>query len=115
MCIRDRATCWFYKPDHYFNSAPWRKQKGAGPIYVNLIHDIDLLRYFCGDVRSVFAYGVPSKRGYENEDVASILLKFENDITAIGFSINKGIFFSKQIKDCSKCITVGVEIIIPSG
>ena len=77
-----QATCWFYKPDHYFNSAPWRKQKGAGPIYVNLIHDIDLLRYFCGDVKSVFAYGVPSKRGYENEDVASILLKFENDITA---------------------------------
>lgn len=77
-----QATCWFFKPDHYFNSAPWRKQKGAGPIYVNLIHDIDLLRFFCGDVESVCAYGVPSKRGYENEDVASILLKFTNDITA---------------------------------
>ena len=77
-----QATCWFYKPDHYFNSAPWRKQKGAGPIYVNLIHDIDLLRYFCGDVKNVSAHAIKSKRNYENEDLASIILVFENDVTA---------------------------------
>ena len=27
-----QATCWFYKPDEYFDIAPWRTQKGAGPI-----------------------------------------------------------------------------------
>ena len=28
------ATCWFYKPDGYFDVAPWRKFSGAGPISV---------------------------------------------------------------------------------
>ena len=77
-----QATCWLYKPDDYFDEAPWRKAAGAGPIFVNLIHDIDLIRYLCGDVVSVQAQATPSVRGYENEDVAAVVLRFEND--AIG-------------------------------
>src|SRR5210317_2556012 len=74
------TICWFYKPDYYFNNAPWRKQKGAGPVSVNLVHDIDLMRYLCGEVQSVQAQACRSKRGYENEDVASAVLRFENDV-----------------------------------
>ena len=70
------ANCWFYKPDDYFDGAPWRKQLGAGPISVNLTHDVDLLRYFCGDVKSVQAHSRPSVRGYDNEDVAAAILEF---------------------------------------
>ncbi len=73
-----QATCWFYKPDSYFDAAPWRKQVGAGPISVNLVHDIDLLRHLCGEILSVQAQAAPSARGYENEDVAAALLRFEN-------------------------------------
>ncbi len=76
------ATCWFYKPDSYFEQAPWRKLKGAGPISVNLVHDIDLMRHLCGEVVSVQAQAAKSRRGYENEDVAAAVLRFEND--AIG-------------------------------
>lgn len=72
------AICWFYKPDHYFETAPWRKISGAGPISVNLIHDIDLLRYFCGEVIAVQAQCTSSKRGYENEDLGSAILRFAN-------------------------------------
>ena len=72
------ATCWFYKPDHYFEEAPWRTKKGAGPISVNLIHDVDLLRYLCGEITRVQAQSAPSRRGFENEDVAAALLTFEN-------------------------------------
>ncbi len=77
-----QATCWFYKPDHYFEIAPWRTKKGAGPISVNLVHDVDLLRHFCGDVKSVVAVSVPSARGFENEDLATAILTFQNGSVA---------------------------------
>ena len=72
------ANCWMYKPDEYFDDAPWRKAQGAGPVSVNLVHDVDLIRYLCGDVVSVQAQATLSVRGYENEDVAAAVLRFEN-------------------------------------
>lgn len=72
------VNCWFYKPDHYFDEAPWRKKAGAGPISVNLAHDVDLIRHLCGEVQSVQAQSAPSMRGFENEDVAAAVLRFEN-------------------------------------
>ena len=77
-----QGTCWFYKPDDYFDKAPWRKKKGAGPISVNLVHDVDLLRHFCGDVSSVRATSVRSQRGFENEDLATAVLCFTNGAIA---------------------------------
>ena len=73
-----QATCWFYKPDEYFGAAPWRKQRGAGPISVNLVHDVDLMRHLCGEVVAVQAQLAPSSRGYENEDVAAAVLRFDS-------------------------------------
>lgn len=73
-----QATCWFYKPDAYFDAAPWRKERGAGPVSVNLVHDVDVLRYLCGEVTSVRAIARPSARGYANEDVACALLEFQS-------------------------------------
>ncbi|XWN30083.1 MAG: Gfo/Idh/MocA family oxidoreductase [Devosia sp.] len=72
------AQCWFYKPDAYFDAAPWRKQVGAGPISVNLVHDVDLMRHLCGGIAQVQAEAAPSRRGYDNEDVAAALLRFAN-------------------------------------
>ena len=77
-----QTTCWFYKPDGYFEIAPWRTQKGAGPISVNLVHDVDLLRHFCGEVNSVQAIAVPSRRGFENEDLATAILTFDTGAVA---------------------------------
>ena len=73
-----QATCWFYKPDAYFDTAPWRKLKGAGPVSVNLVHDVDLIRHLCGEIVSVQAQAAASTRGFENEDVAAAVLGFEN-------------------------------------
>ena len=72
------VTCWFYKPDDYFAAAPWRTKAGAGPISVNLVHDVDLMRYFMGEVMTVQAQMAPSRRGYENEDLAAAVLRFES-------------------------------------
>jgi len=84
------AQCWLYKPDHYYEEAPWRTKIGAGPLSVNLVHDIDLLRYLCGEVTSVSAQMAPSSRGFENEEVAAAVLGFENK--AVGtVSVSDGI------------------------
>ena len=72
------AHCWFYKPDDYFDQAPWRKLRGAGPISVNLVHDVDLIRYLSGEIEHVQAQAMPSVRGYENEQVAAAVLRFEH-------------------------------------
>ncbi len=73
-------NCQMYKPDEYYESSTWKKEKGAGPVFVNLIHDLDLMNYFCGDIESVCAQMHPAKRGYINEDVCGALLRFKNGI-----------------------------------
>lgn len=84
------AQCWLYKPDHYYEEAPWRTRLGAGPLSVNLVHDIDLLRYLCGEIVSVSAQMAPSSRGFENEEVAAAVIGFENN--AVGtVSVSDGI------------------------
>ncbi len=77
-----QASCWLYKPNHYFQVAPWRTRKGAGPISVNLVHDVDLLRHLCGEVSTVQAVSMPAVRGYENEDLATAILTFQSGAVA---------------------------------
>jgi len=66
---------WLYKPDDYFDAA-WRKGPGAGPTMINLIHDIDLLRYLCGEITDVQAMRSNATRGGTVEDTAAVLLGF---------------------------------------
>ncbi|WP_270725960.1 Gfo/Idh/MocA family protein [Shimia sp. Alg240-R146] len=66
-----------YKPDDYFDVA-WRRRPGAGPIFINLIHDVDLMRFFVGEVAEVMAMQSSEARGFEVEDTASLLFRFEN-------------------------------------
>lgn len=69
------AQCWLMKPDSYF-APDWRRRAGAGPVLTNMIHDIDLLRHFCGEVVSVQAAQSNALRGHEVEDSAAALLRF---------------------------------------
>ncbi|MDD9823062.1 MAG: Gfo/Idh/MocA family oxidoreductase [Gammaproteobacteria bacterium] len=69
------AQTWLIKPDDYFRAA-WRKQQGAGPVFINLIHDIDLLRHFCGEMARVRAVSSNAARGHAVEDTAVALLEF---------------------------------------
>lgn len=76
--VAANAMCWLYKPDDYFD-VPWRKQPGAGPLLTNLIHDIDLMRYFCGDVDTVQILESNRTRNHNVEDTAALLLRFKNN------------------------------------
>ena len=69
------AMFWLCKPDDYF-LPEWRKLPGTGPLFVNLIHDIDLLRYLCGEIASVQAVESRGARNGANEDTAAIILRF---------------------------------------
>lgn len=75
--IAVQGQFWLYKPDDYFD-ATWRKGPGAGPAMINFIHDVDLMRHFCGEILEVQAMRSNAQRGQPVEDTAAILLRFAN-------------------------------------
>jgi predicted dehydrogenase len=73
-----QGAALFYKPAKYFEEGPWRMKMGGGPILINLIHDIGLLRHFCGEIKSVFALAGKNNRKFEVEDSVVITFEFLN-------------------------------------
>lgn len=69
------------KPDVYFN-VTWRSQKGGGPILINLIHEMDNLRFICGDVAQINARASNLVRSGEVEDTVAV--NFELVAGALG-------------------------------
>lgn len=65
------------KPRDYFD-AEWRREPGAGVLLINLVHDIDLLRYLFGEIESVQAVLSNTVRGFEVDDTAAIIMRFES-------------------------------------
>ena len=70
------GTALFYKPDRYFDEAPWRAQAGGGPVLINMIHEIDNLRALCGEIVAVQAIASNARRGHPVEDTVAIGLRF---------------------------------------
>ena len=68
-CVRKHND--YYAPD-------WRKRWKAGPVLTNLVHEIDYLRYIVGPIESVQAETNNAVQGFEKEDAAAFILRFEN-------------------------------------
>lgn len=70
-----------YKPLSYFEPpTEWRRLDSAGPIFINLIHEIDLLHYWYGPIIRVYAEQTISQRGFDAEEGAAITLRFASGL-----------------------------------
>ncbi|MEN9538253.1 MAG: hypothetical protein RLZZ126_488 [Pseudomonadota bacterium] len=78
VAVQGSAT--FLKPDHYFAEAPWRREQGAGPILLNMIHEVHNLRMLCGDIVAVQAFASHATRGFPVEDTVAINLRFDSGV-----------------------------------
>ncbi len=65
------------KPDAYFDVA-WRKAPGGGPVLINLIHEIDLMRHLAGEMSSITGTASNAVRGFAVEDTSGAVITFAN-------------------------------------
>ena len=65
------------KPDDYYDVGWRRRRSVGGPTLINLVHDLDSLRFICGEITEVYAQTRSDIRGLEVEDSLSISLCFE--------------------------------------
>ena len=62
------------KPDAYFNT-DWRRT-GGSPVMINLVHDLDLLRFVLGDVDEMTALGSDKQRRAGRVESGAVALRF---------------------------------------
>ena len=74
------GSATFFKPDHYFEEGPWRREIGAGPILLNMIHEVHNLRMLCGDITAVQAFKSHATRQFPVEDTVAINLRFASGV-----------------------------------
>jgi predicted dehydrogenase len=69
------------KHDAYYETA-WRTSRdtGGGPGLINLIHDIDLMRHFAGDVERVYAELGHQARDWDVEDSIGATVRFTSGV-----------------------------------
>jgi predicted dehydrogenase len=73
------ALCVVRKHDDYFDTA-WRREPGGGPLLINAIHDVDVLRHLCGEVETVHAVGSSAVRDLGVEDTVAVALHFASGV-----------------------------------
>lgn len=74
------------KPSAYFE-VPWRAGPDGSPVMINLVHEVDFLRFLFGDVVQVQGIGSNTLRGAARVESGAALLGFAGGMTAtIGFA-----------------------------
>ena len=80
-----------YKPAAYYEAGPWRKQIGGGVLLINLIHEIDFLRFTLGEIVAVSAMSANTQRGFVVEDAACATLEFASGALGTFFITDSGV------------------------
>ena len=71
---------WNTRKNEAYFDPDWRKAWEAGPILTNLIHELDALRFICGEIESISAEVSNAVRGWEKEDSAALILRFRSGV-----------------------------------
>lgn len=69
------------KPDSYFQDN-WRSGAEGSPVMINMVHDIDLLRFIFGDICHVQGMGSASLRGTDRVESGVVTLGFASGLVA---------------------------------
>lgn len=69
------------KPDSYFEGN-WRTA-GGSPVMINLVHDIDLLRFVIGEIATVSALRGGAVRSSNRIESGAVAMLFENGATGV--------------------------------
>jgi predicted dehydrogenase len=69
------------KPDAYFDVS-WRAGREGSPIMINLVHEVDLLRYLFGDTVHVSGFGSGTLRNQNRIESGVVTLGFADGPTA---------------------------------
>lgn len=71
-----QGAALFCKPEGYFDAAPWRREPGGGPVLINLVHEVGVLRALVGEIIQVQALASHAHRGFAVEDSIALTMRF---------------------------------------
>ncbi|MCY3877685.1 MAG: Gfo/Idh/MocA family oxidoreductase [Rhodobacteraceae bacterium] len=71
---------WGVRKHRSYYDPAWRRSRQAGPVMINLTHELDLLRHLCGEIQEVFAFSGSGVEGWEKEDVVAVSLRFKSGV-----------------------------------
>ncbi|KAL1859691.1 hypothetical protein VTK73DRAFT_7498 [Phialemonium thermophilum] len=69
---------WMVQKSESYFEARWRRDKSAGPVMINVVHDVDLLHLFLGPIVRVQTEKSVSRRGYAAEEGGAVIFKFKS-------------------------------------
>ncbi len=76
------ASAFMLKPQDYFGP-DWRRTPGVGGTFrINLIHEIDLIRFVCGEIVALSAFAANAVRGLAVEDTGALIFQLDNGALA---------------------------------
>lgn len=69
-------------PKYFLSPTEWRRGPTGGPVLINMIHEVDILHYLFGPIKSVVGEKTLSRRGYEAEEGGALAIAFRSGVVA---------------------------------